>query len=94
MSPGGSPSTMTSGIAWSPGSVNTIVGGRDALMLSPRTSTWLLAILALIMPEWCWLVGVTVLVILPVELRTMIRNRDAGGPVWSAGMAGRSVSQA
>jgi hypothetical protein len=43
-------------------------------LLSPHTATWLLAILALIMPAWCWLAGVTVLVILPVELRTIVRK--------------------
>jgi hypothetical protein len=36
--------------------------------------TWLLAILALMTPPWCWLVGLAVLVIVPVELRTITRK--------------------
>jgi hypothetical protein len=44
-------------------------------MLSPRTVTWLLAIMALIMPAWCWLVGALVLVVLPAEARYQYREQ-------------------
>jgi hypothetical protein len=49
------------------------------LLLSPRTVTWLLAIMALIVPAWCWLVVVVVMVVLPVEVRHLEWHMPAVG---------------
>jgi hypothetical protein len=51
--------------------------GAMTLMLSPRTVSWLLAIMALISPPWCWLVMLVGMVILPIEVRLRERTPPA-----------------